>query len=108
MDKKDLRKIIGKRVQEIRENIMHMTKTDFAKLIGMKNQYLGTVENGTKGLTLEKAIEICNKTGVSADYLLLGINNPIKTQIHELLEEYNKEEIDKSLEILGNLLPLFK
>lgn len=109
MTNKEILKIeIGKRVEEIRENILHMNKCQFAKLIGMKNQYLGYVEVGDKGLTVEKAIEICNKTGVSADYLLRGINNPLKTRLQELLEKYNEDEINKAFEILNDLLPLLK
>ena len=59
LDKKILKQEIGERVKEIRENKMHMTKVQFANLIGMKNQYLGTVESGQRGLTVEKALEIC-------------------------------------------------
>lgn len=109
MTNKEILKIeIGKRVEEIRENTMHMTKCEFAKLIGMKNQYLGYVEVGDKGLTVEKAVEICNKAGVSADYLLRGIENPLKAHLQELLEKYNEEEINKAFEILNDLLPLLK
>lgn len=98
---------IGKRVSEIR-NSLHMTKKDFAKLIGMKEQYLGTVENGQKGLTIEKAIEICNKTGVSADYLLLGVNNNIEEKIKERFNDYTEEQIDISLNIIKKVIMTFK
>lgn len=57
--KEVLKEEIGRRVKEIRENKMHMNKVQFSDLIGMKNQYLGAVEAGKRGLTVEKAIEIC-------------------------------------------------
>ena len=44
-NKNDLRIEIGKRVTEIRTK-MQMSKNEFARLIGMKNQYLGDVERG--------------------------------------------------------------
>lgn len=62
---------IGKRITEIRKS-MNMNKEQFAKLIGMSGQYLGTVEKGVNGLSLDKLIVICKKTNVSADYILFG------------------------------------
>ena len=107
-NKEILKMEIGKRVENIRENTMHMNKCEFAKLIGMKNQYLGYVEFGEKGLTVEKVVEICNKTGISADYLLRGIDNPLKTQLEKILQKYNAEEIAKSFEVLNDLLVLIR
>ena len=107
-NKEILKMEIGKRVENIRENTMHMTKCEFAKLIGMKNQYLGYVEFGEKGLTVEKVVEICNKTGISADYLLRGIDNPLKTQLEKILQKYKAEEIAKSFEVLNDLLFLIR
>lgn len=109
MTQKEIIRIeIGKRVEQIRENIMHMNKVQFANLIGMKNQYLTYVEFGEKGLTIEKAIEICNKTGVSADYLLRGIDNPLINFSNDLALKYSSEEINKSFEVLNDLLVLIK
>ncbi len=68
---------IGKRITEIRKN-MNMNKEQFAKLIGMSGQYLGTVEKGVNGLSLDKLVTICEKANISADYILFGkqtINN---------------------------------
>lgn len=109
MTNKEILKIeIGKRIENIRENIMHMNKVQFANLIGMKNQYLTYVEFGEKGLTIEKAVEICNKTGVSADYLLRGIENPLIDYSKEINSKYSVNEINKSFEILNDLLYLIK
>ena len=109
MQNKELLKLeIGKRVQKIRVEIMHMSKNEFANLIGMKNQYLGTVESGQKGLTVEKVIEICNKTGVSSDFLLRGISNPLQKQAEEILSKYTNEDIYKAFEIMKDLSLLLK
>lgn len=109
MTNKEFLKIeIGKRVKEIRENKMHMTKQQFAKLIGMQGQYLGTVESGKRGLTIEKAIEICNKTDVSADYLLCGTKCSLKNLSKKTLSKYSYEEIYKSFDIMKDLVSLLK
>lgn len=102
--KEILKQEIGLRVKEIRENKMHMSKVQFANLIGMKNQYLGTVENGQRGLTVEKVIEICEKTNTSCEYLLRGINNSIEVNTHKILDKYGKTEVYKALEILKDLV----
>lgn len=108
MNKNDLKLEIGKRITSIRKEKMHMSKVQFANLIGMKNQYLGNVEKGIKGITLEKAIQICNQCDVSADYLLLGITNTIQIRVENLLENYSNDEILKAFEILKNLINLSK
>lgn len=108
LDKVLLKEDIGKRIQDIRENKMHMTKVKFANLIGMKNQYLGAVECGQRGLTVEKAIEICNVSNVSLDYLLRGIDNSIENYIKEMLSMYNAEDIDKAFKIFKQLLAIIQ
>lgn len=108
LDKKILKQEIGLRVKEIRENKMHMTKVQFANLIGMKNQYLGTVESGQRGLTVEKAVEICKKTGVSCDYLLRGLDISLEAHAKKSLKKYNKEEIDKAFDIMKQITMLMQ
>ena len=62
---------IGKRITEIRKGLS-MNKEQFAKLIGISGQYLGTVENGVNGLSVDKLMALSEKTNTSADYLLFG------------------------------------
>lgn len=108
LDKKILKSEIGLRVKEIRENKMHMSKVQFANLIGMKNQYLGTVERGQRGLTVEKAIEICEKTGVSCDYLLRGLDFSIQNYSKDLFAKYDKDDISKAFEIMKQITMLIQ
>lgn len=105
MDKEIIKCQIGQRITEIR-NKMHMSKKEFAELIGIKQQYLGSVENGIKGLTIEKVIEICNKTGVSSDYLLLGVNNNFETLIKNKFSKYSEKEIKKAFEIIESAITI--
>lgn len=108
INKEILKQEIGMRVKKIREKKMHMTKAQFASLIGMKNQYLGTVENGRKGLTVEKVIEICEKTNVSCDYLLRGVDNFLEANTSNLLKKYSKQEVSRSFEIMKDFTMLMK
>lgn len=75
LEKKErIKKNIGKRIEFIR-NEKKMTKEDFAKLINISGQHLGRIIVGEKGLSIEKVIEISEKTGYSTDFILKGVTN---------------------------------
>ena len=108
IDKIALKKEIGIRIKDIRENKMHMSKSEFANLIKMKNQYLGMLEKGQRGLTVEKAIDISNKTGISCDYILRGIESSIKETAKTILSKYSNEDIYNAFELLKDLTIIIK
>ena len=98
-----MRKEFGKRVEKIRTD-MGMTKEKFAKMIGVSGQYLGTVEHGTNGFTMETIAVLCEKTGVSADYLMFGKNelmNEISTRT--VLSDFSPEQIQVAFDILKKM-----
>lgn len=70
----NIKEEIGKRVNYIR-NEKHMTKEEFSKLINISGQHLGKVIRGEKGLSIEKIIEISEKTGYSTEFILKGVTN---------------------------------
>lgn len=75
LEKKEIiKKDIGKRIEFIR-NEKNMTKEDFANLINISGQHLGRAISGEKGLSIEKIIELSEKTGYSTDFILKGITN---------------------------------
>lgn len=75
LEKKEIiKRDIGKRIEFIR-NEKNMTKEEFAKLINISGQHLGRAISGEKGLSIEKIIEISDKTGYSTDFILKGITN---------------------------------
>lgn len=106
MDITSMRKEIGSRVTYIRERIVHMTKNDFAKAIKMKSQYLGAVESGKKGLTVEKTIEICNLANVSCDYLLRGLEDNSKLKM--VLSRHEDRDIDLAISVIKELAETLK
>ena len=67
---------IGGRVEQIRKG-RDLSKTQFGKMIGVSGQYVGMVEKGKHGLSVDSVINICHKTGVSADYILFGAVDPV-------------------------------
>ena len=93
MEKKEkIKKDIGKRIEYIR-NQKNMTKEEFAKLINISGQHLGKAISGEKGLSIEKIIEISNKTGYSTDFILKGTTNNLETnnkKINEIKNNLNR------------------
>ena len=98
-----MHKEFGKRIEKIRTD-MGMTKEKFGKMIGVSGQYLGTVEHGTNGFAMETIAVLCEKTGVSADYLLFGKNefiNEISTRT--VLSEFSPEQIQVAFDIVKKM-----
>lgn len=93
---------IGKRICEIRKSL-NMNKQQFARLIGISSQYLGTVEAGVNGLALSTLISLCEKTHTSADYILFGTKYISDENFKKALSSIDEEQIAPAFEILQNL-----
>lgn len=93
---------IGKRITEIRKSL-NMNKEQFAKLIGISGQYLGTVENGVNGLSVDKLMILCEKTNTSADYLLFGKPNMDNEEIKKIFEKIDRTQIAPAFEVLKSI-----
>lgn len=96
-----IKKDIGKRIEFIR-NEKKMTKEDFAKLINISGQHLGRIIVGEKGLSIEKIIEISEKTGYSTDFILKGITSNSDV----IIEKINKikNNINSINDIINTLI----
>ena len=82
-------------------------KEQFAKLIGISGQYLGTVESGINGLSLNTIINICEKTNTSADYLLFG-KNFNNSSLNNLFENISPNQIESAFDSLQNIAMYIK
>lgn len=102
-----MKREIGKRISEIRKS-MNLNKEQFAKLIGISGQYLGTVENGVNGLSLDKIITLCEKTNTSADYLLFGKKNITDERIKNLFSGIDKDKILHAFQSLEEIALFIK
>lgn len=103
----NMRKEIGERIREIRKSL-NMNKEQFAKLIGISGQFLGTVESGDNGLSLERAIILCEKTNTSADYLLFGKKNITDENLKHVFDNIDKTQIIPAFESLQNIALFIK
>lgn len=65
----------GGRVGQVRKDLK-LTRTQFGKLIGVSGQYVGRVERGICGLSVDSIVQLCHAADVSADYILFGAVDP--------------------------------
>lgn len=107
MSKSDIEKhekiLRGKRIKEIRENELHMNKTQLAKAIDVSSQFLGLVEDGRGNLMYKNIRKLRDLSGHSADYILYGLDDTIIDKTKKLLQNYSDEEIEKATNIIRDI-----
>ena len=98
----------GQRIKFIREQELHMSKTDLAARIGTSSQFLGLVEEGKGNLvyySIRKLREVC---GHSSDYILFGVDDESIEHTKKLLENYTDNEISEALTVIEKLSKFIK
>ena len=100
-------KEIGNRITEIRKS-KGMSKRQFAVLIGMSDQYLGTLENGEHCISTEKLIQLCKITGASADYILFGNKHNLNPNIKNYISKIDSSNLRESFEVIENIITMLK
>ena len=79
----------GRRIKEIRENELKMTKTELANKIGTSSQFLGLVEEGKGNLVYYSLRKFREVSGHSADYILCGLDDTWINKAKKLLKNYS-------------------
>ena len=83
----------GKRIKHIRENELHMNKTQLAREIGISGQFLGLVEEGKGNLVYKSIKKLRDLSGHSADYILYGLDDSVIQETKKCLEKYSEAQI---------------
>lgn len=88
-------KDMGKRIQLRRKHI-GIKQYDLAERLGISNNHLSAIENGTQNTTIEILIKICDELQVTPDYLLLGSmhSNNVPQDIMDNLKLCSREDIE--------------
>ena len=95
------RKEVAKRLEEMRAN-MNMTKIEFADLIGISDQYYGTLAKGDNFLATDKLIRLAAKSNVSLDYLLLGKQSN-NDEINCIFERLSPDEVREMIDVMKSI-----
>lgn len=98
----------GKRIKNIRENELHMNKTQLAKEIGVSGQFLGLVEDGKGNLVYKSLKKLRFLSGHSTDYILYGLDDNIIQETRKCLEKYSENQIIDALEIIKQITLFIK
>ena len=98
----------GKRIKYIRENELHMNKTQLAKEIGISSQFLGLVEEGRGNLVYRSIRKLRDLSGHSADYILYGLDDTTIDKTKELLSAYSDKEIETAMNIIKDIAIFIK
>ena len=98
----------GKRIKDIRENELHMNKTQLAKEIGISSQFLGLVEEGRGNLMYRSIRKLRDLSGHSADYILYGLDDTIINKTKNLLSTYDDKEIETAINIIKDIAIFIK
>ena len=64
----------GERLRGIRES-MKMNREEFSEKTDITDSFLGQIERGERALSVKTLRKVVRYTGISADYLLFGLNN---------------------------------
>lgn len=93
----------GQRIKFIREQELHMSKTDLAAKIGTSSQFLGLVEDGKGNLVYYSIRKLREVSGHSSDYILFGVDDDSIGKTKELLQNYSEEQISDALTVIEKL-----
>ena len=91
---------VGERICRLRKE-RNLTRAEFGELVGMSERYVGKIERGST-ITIAAIANICNKIGVSADYLIFGSPDLMSTAAK--LSELTREQVQITLDIAVNVI----
>lgn len=91
---------VGKRIENLRHD-RKLTQAQLGSLVGVSGQYVGKIEKGLNKLPVELIVAIYKETGVSADYILFGVSDPLNNIAS--LTELSPEQIEICFDILKRL-----
>lgn len=93
---------VGRRVGKLRHE-RKLSREQFGKLVGLSKQYIGRIERGDHRITGAAIVCICETMGVSADYILFGVDT---TATADALSELSWMQIEIALDLLKRLAHL--
>ena len=93
----------GKRIKEIRENELQLSKTRLAQELGISSQFLGLVEDGKGNLMYDSLKKLREISGHSADYILYGLDDEVILKTKICLKEIGEIELINAIDALKRI-----
>ncbi len=76
---------MGKRIRAQREDL-GLTREKLAEKLSVSSKFIADIENGVKGISIKKFFALIQILGVSADYLLTGIDDGPREERDAIME----------------------
>lgn len=103
MEEKNVKKILGKRIQKLRKERGY-TQREFSEMIGLSENYISDIECGKSYVKIDKLIRIINALQCTADDVfidLIDCGYKVKSsQLSEILKTLSKQDQEKALKLL--------
>lgn len=94
---------IGKRIKELRKDILKLNQTDFGAPLGLTYSAIGGYEKEIRNVSDQSILAICREYGVSEQWLRTGegdifsSNQVPSTIVSGLAQEYDLDLMDQNL-----------
>ncbi len=98
---------IGMRLREIRENIYHETRHNFAERCNLSENHLGKLERGELLISIKALDKIYSATATDPNYILYGKctnkNLKIRQTLDNFLDSSSKDELKMYLKFISTI-----
>lgn len=93
-------KTMGQRIM-VRRKARRMTQEELAEKLGVSTQMISNLELGKKAIRPENLAKVCDVLGLSADFILTGINT--KTAVDTVAEKLT-QLIAEELQMISDII----
>ncbi len=98
----------GKRIKKIREEELHLNKSQLAQKLGISSQFLGLIEAGKGNLVYKALRKLKDLSGHSTDYILYGIDDNVIDKTSKLLKQYTESELLHTLNVIKEITTIIR
>ena len=99
-------KKLGERIREERLRL-NLTQAQLAEAIDISDTYMGAIERGERGLTLDTLVRLVNRLGISIDYLLADSvsdnDSNIIEQFRQIIDGHSLAQKQMAIHVLRTL-----
>ncbi len=100
----NVKKVMGERLRQVRGNL---TQAAFAESLGFSQSYIADIEVGRTKPGIELLKAVCEKYGVTIDWLILGVESTLKHQASSAPDGVQPYSEGRSFDILIDKLVKF-
>ena len=102
---------LGERIREERLHL-RLTQAQLAEDIDISDTYMGAIERGERGLSLDTLVMLASRLGVTVDYLLSdavpGTDDNITDQFRQLMDGQPLERKQMAINVLRAVFAYFE